>query len=161
MNITQDWKKIRIHFNKSFSSNFHISVASVDVENNPTVTPIGSLFLNDNQSGFYFEKFPKKLPLHAKANKNVCLLGVNSSRFFWLRALFKEKFSNYPAIKLYGELGERRIATEQETKRLNRRMRMTKGLKGNTYLWGKMEYVRDINFTTAEKINLGNMTADL
>ncbi|TDT45616.1 hypothetical protein CLV90_2706 [Maribacter spongiicola] len=161
MKITQDWKKIRTHFNKSFSSNFHISIASVDTEYNPTVTPIGSLFLNDNQTGFYFEKFPKKLPLHAKTNKNVCLLGVNSSRLFWLRALFKEKFSDYPAIKLYGELGERRLATEQETKRLNRRMRMTKGLKGNTYLWGEMEYVRDINFTKAEKINLGKMTARL
>jgi hypothetical protein len=161
MNITQDWKKIRTHFNKSFSSNFHISVASVDAENNPTVTPIGSLFLNDNQSGFYFEKFPKKLPLHAKMNKKVCLLGVNSSRLFWLGALFKEKFSDYPAIKLYGELGERRLGTEQETKRLNRRMRMTKGLKGNSYLWGKMEYVHDINFTKAEKINLGKMTSDL
>jgi len=161
MDITQDWKKIRTHFNKSFSSNFHISVASVDAENNPTVTPIGSLFLNDNQTGFYFEKFTKKLPLHAKTNNNVCLLGVNSSRFFWLGALFKEKFSDYPGVKLYGELGERRLATEKETKRLNRRMRMTKGLKGNTYLWGKMEYVRDINFTKAEKINLGKMTAGL
>ncbi|WP_027067399.1 MULTISPECIES: hypothetical protein [Maribacter] len=161
MNITLDWRKIRTHFNKSFSSNFHISIASVDSDNNPTVTPIGSLFLNDDQTGFYFEKFPKKLPLHATTNKNVCLLGVNSSRVFWLRALFKERFSDHPAIKLYGELDERRLATEQETKRLNRRMRMTKGLKGNTYLWGKMEYVRDIKFTKAEKINLGKMTASL
>ena len=86
------------------------------------------------------------------------LLGVNSSRVFWLRALFKEKL---PVIKLYGELDERRMATEQETKRLNCRMRMTKGLKGNTYLWGKMEYVIDIKFTKAEKINLRKMTASL
>tara|TARA_R110002051_G_scaffold56046_1_gene103819 strand:+ start:6617 stop:7102 length:486 start_codon:yes stop_codon:yes gene_type:complete len=161
MDLQVNWKKIRTHFNKSFSSNFHISIASVDVDNNPTVTPIGSLFLNDNQTGFYFEKFPSKLPEHAKTNKNVCLLGVNSSRLFWLKALFKEKFINYPAIKLYGELGERRLATEQETKRLNRRMRMTKGLKGNTYLWGKMEFVREIKFSKAEKINLGKMTSDL
>ncbi|WP_177214956.1 hypothetical protein [Maribacter stanieri] len=53
------------------------------------------------------------------------------------------------------------MVTEQETKRLNRRMRMTKGLKGNTYLWGKMEYVRDIKFTKAEKINLPKMIASL
>ena len=108
MDLITNWKKIRTHFNKSFSSNLHISIASVDVDNYPTVTPIGSLFLNDNQTGFYFEKFPSKLPEHAKSNKNVCLLGVNSSRLFWLGALFKEKFSDYPAIKLYGELGERR-----------------------------------------------------
>lgn len=82
MELIAQWNVIRKHFNKSFSSNFYVSVASVDSENNPTITPIGSLFLNDNQTGFYFEKFPSKLPKHAKQNPNVCLLGVNSGRFF-------------------------------------------------------------------------------
>ena len=161
MNIKTDWHKIRKHFNKSFASNFYVSIASVDSENNPTVTPIGSLFLNDNQTGFYFEKFPSKLPEHAKSNPKVCLLGVNSGRIFWIKALFKEKFADFPAMKLYGELGEIREATEKETKRLNRRMKATNGLKGNTYLWKKMEFVREIKFTKAEKINLGKMTAEL
>ena len=161
MDIKTDWRKIRKHFNKSFSSNFYVSVASVDSENNPTVTPIGSLFLNDNQTGFYFEKFPSKLPEHAKNNPRVCLLGVNSGRIFWIKALFREKFTDFPAIKLYGELGKKRKATESETKRLKRRMKATNGLKGNTYLWGKMEFVRDINFTKAEKINIGKMTEEL
>jgi hypothetical protein len=161
MDIKTDWNKIRKHFNKSFSSNFYVSVASVDSENNPTVTPIGSLFLNDNQTGFYFEKFPSKLPEHAKVNPKVCLLGVNSGRIFWVKALFKEKFADFPAIKLYGELGEKRKATEKEIARLNRRMKATKGLKGNTYLWGEMEFVREIKFRKAEKINLGKMTAEL
>ncbi len=161
MDIATDWKKIRVHFNKSFSSSLHISIASVDSENNPTVTPIGSLFLNDNQTGFYFEKFPSKLPEHAKTNPRVCLLGVNSRRLFWIKALFREKFSDYPAIKLYGELGDKRKATEREIGRLNRRMEITKGLKGNTYLWKNMEFVREIRFNKAEKINLGKMTDDL
>ncbi|MFD2034662.1 hypothetical protein ACFSKL_07680 [Belliella marina] len=161
MDIKTDWNKIRKHFNKSFSSNFYVSIASVDSENNPTVTPIGSLFLNDNLTGFYFEKFPSKLPEHSKYNPNVCLLGVNSGRFFWVKALFKGKFSDYPAIKLYGVLGEKRQATEKEIARLNRRMKITNGLKGNTYLWKKMEYVREIIFTKAEKVNLGKMTEDL
>ena len=161
MNIKTDWHKIRKHFNKSFASNFYVSIASVDSENNPTVTPIGSLFLNDNQTGFYFEKFPSKLPEHAKSNPKVCLLGVNSGRIFWIKALFKEKFADFPAMKLYGELGEIREATEKETKRLNRRMKATNGLKGNTYLWKKMEFVREIKFTKIEKINLGKMTAEL
>jgi len=161
MDINNDWDKIRKHFNKSFSSSLHISIASVDSENNPTVTPIGSLFLNDDQSGFYFEKFPSKLPEHAKTNPKVCLLGVNSSRIFWIKALFREKFSDYPAIKFYGELGERRKATEKEISRLNRRMKATNGLKGNTYLWKKMGFIREIQFHKAEKINLGKMTNDL
>lgn len=161
MDLISDWNKIREHFNKSFRSNFYVSVASVDSENNPTVTPIGSMFLNDNQTGFYFEKFPSKLPKHAKENPNVCLLGVNSGRLFWIKSLFKGKFSDYPAIKLYGELGEKRKATEKEISRLNRRMKVTSGLKGNTYLWKKMEYIREIKFVKAEIINLGEMTKEL
>jgi len=161
MNLISEWTKIRKHFNTSFGSNFHVSIASVDAENNPTVTPIGTLFLNDNQTGFYFEKFPSKLPKHARNNRNICLLGVNSGLFFWLKSLFKEKFSEYPAIKLYGELGEKRKATSHQVKRLNRRMRMTKGLKGNSYLWKEMEFIREIKFTNAEKINLGKMTQEL
>ena len=161
MDIKTDWNKIKLHFNTSFKSNLYISIASVDSENNPTVTPIGSLFLNDNQTGFYFEKYPSKLPTNAEINRNICALGVNSNTFFWLKSLFKGKFGSYPAIKLYGQLGERRKATEKETNRLNRRMKITKGLKGNKYLWGKMEFVRDIVFTKAEKINLGKMTNEL
>ncbi|MCB0475008.1 MAG: pyridoxamine 5'-phosphate oxidase family protein [Flavobacteriaceae bacterium] len=161
MDIKTDWSTIRRHFNKSFRSNFHIALASVDSDNNPTVTPIGSLFLNDNQTGFYFEKFPSKLPQHAESNPKVCLLGVNSGRLFWIRALFREKFTAHPAIKLYGELGEKRRAGDKEIQRLNRRMKATKGLKGNSYLWGKMEFVREIRFTAAEKINLGKMTSGL
>ena len=161
MDLITDWKKIRKHFNKSFSSNFHVSIASVDSEHNPTVTPIGSFFLNDNQTGFYFEKFPSKLPEHAKNNPNICLLGVNSGRMFWIKSLFQEKFSDFPALKLYGELGEKRKATDKEIIRLNRRMRITNGLKGNTYLWKKMEFVREIKVTKVEKINIGKMTSEL
>ncbi len=161
MDIKTNWSEIRDHFNKSFISNFHISIASVDKDNNPTVTPLGSLFLNHNQIGFYFEKYPGKLPKHAKHNKNICVLAVNSGRWFWLKSLFKMKFNSHPAIKLYGQLGEKREATEIEIKRLNRRMKATKVLKGNTYLWNDMPCVRDITFTKAEKINLGKMTEKL
>lgn len=161
MDLIDNWRIIRNHFNKGFRSNFYVSIASVDSENNPTVTPIGSLFLNDNQTGFYFEKFPTKLPKHAAENPNVCLLAVNSGSIFWLKSLFKESFSTFPAIKLYGKLGEKRIATEKEISRLNRRIKLTNGLKGNTYLWKNMEYVREIKFTKAEKINLGKMTENL
>ena len=40
-------------------------------------------------------------------------------------------------------------------------MKATKVLKGNAYLWGNMEYVREIFFTKAEKINLGEITNHL
>lgn len=161
MDIVSNWKNIRKHFNNSFKSNFHVSIASVDEHGTPTVTPIGSLFLNNDQSGFYFEKFPSKLPEHARANINICVLAVNSNTWLWIRSLFIGRFQTYPAIKLYGQLGKRRTATENEVRRLRRRMRYTRGLSGNTYLWGKMDTVRDITFFRAEKIRLGRMTQDL
>ncbi len=158
MDIKTEWSIIRKQFNKSFSQNLFIPIASVDSDNNPTITPIGSLFLNDNQTGLYFEKYPTKLPLHAKTNQSICALAVNSSKWFWLKSLFKGKFKTNPAIKLYGHLKERRQATEKEIDRLNRRMKATNGLKGNTYLWKKMDYVREITFTKVETIKLGKMT---
>lgn len=161
MDIKSDWKNIRKHFSKSFKSSLHVSIASVDSENNPTVTPIGSLFLNSDQTGFYFEKFPTKLPINIIANSNICVLGVNSSKWFWVKSLFNEKFSNTPAIKLYGALGKKRKASEEEIRVLMRRMRSTNKLKGHKYLWGKMDSIREITFSKAEKINLGKMTTKL
>ena len=161
MDIISNWDKIKQHFNKSFRSNLHVSVASITSDNIPTVTPIGSLFLNNDQTGFYFEKYPVKLPMYSKINKKICVLAVNSNRWFWLNSLFRGKFKSYPGIKLYGELGEKRKATEIEIKRLNRRMKMTKGMKGHKYLWENMKMIRVLNFTDVEIINLGEMTRDL
>ena len=42
MELKTNWLEIRKHFNKSFRTNFHVSIASVDKDSNPTVTPIGS-----------------------------------------------------------------------------------------------------------------------
>jgi len=161
MNIEAQWEEIRNHFKRSFSTNFHVSIASIDSQNEPIVTPIGSLFLNDDQTGFYFEKYPSKLLKYAGINKKVCVLAVNSGKVFWAKSLLTGKFKRYPAIKLYGELGVRREATSKEKQRLDRRMSATRALKGNKYLWGDMPFVREIIFTKAEKINLGEMTSHL
>ena len=116
MEVKSNWKEIKIHFNKSFSTNFHASIASVNENCIPTVTPIGSLFLNNNQTGFYFEKYPTTLPSNIKSNPNVCILAVNGGIWFWLKSLFNGDLKNYHAIKLYGKLGEKRKATVVEVK---------------------------------------------
>ena len=115
INLEENWQRIRTHFSRSFGANMHVSIASVNEDNLPTITPIGSLFLNDNQTGFYFEKFATKLNTHSKTNKNICVLAVNTNKWFWLKSLFKMKFSDYPAVKLYGELGVKREATASQS----------------------------------------------
>ena len=161
MDLIENWDKIRTHFRASIRSNLHVAIASVCEDGTPTVSPVGSLFLNDNQTGFYFEKYVTKLPQNVSNREQICVLGVNSSKLFWLRTLFKGKFDRYPAVKLYGKLGLKREATEKEKSRLNRMVRSTNWLKGNKYLWSEMPFVREISFHKAEKINLGKMTNDL
>lgn len=161
MNIHKNWKVIRKHVNESFKTSLHVSIATVDAENNPTITPIGSLFLNRDQTGFYFEKFTSKLPSNTENNNKICVLAVNSSKWFWIKSLWKGKFKKHPALQLYGVLGEKREATEIEISRLEKRMKMTKGLKGNSYLWNNMKMVREITFHKVTKMKLGAMTADL
>ena len=161
MDIKSNWELIKNHFKKSFKTSLCVSIASVDKDNIPTVTPIGSIFLNNDQTGFYFEKFPEKIPQNIKVNKNICVLAVNSSKWFWVKSLFKLRFDVYPAVKLYGELGDRRKATKREISKLNRRMRMTKPLKGNKYLWGDMTTVRELKFKRAEGVNLGKMSKNI
>ena len=161
MDLYQDWDKIKRHFAKSFGTSLHVSIAFVEKDTAPNVTPIGSLFLNDDQSGFFFEKFTSNLPSESDKGKKICVLGVNSNKWFWVKALYREKFSDSPAIKLFGQLGARKKATDRQIRALKRRMRFTRMMKGHHYLWGDMHFVREIYFTKADKIKLGKMTADL
>jgi hypothetical protein len=161
IDIKQHWQDIKVHFQKCIGRNMHVAIASVDAKNVPTVTPIGSLFLNEDQTGFYFEKFATKLNKNTKHNQNICVLAVNTRKWFWLSSLFKGHFADHPAIKLYGELGQKRDATPTEFRAFQRRVRSTRRLKGHQYLWTDMAQVREIRFTKAEKINLGKMTKNL
>ncbi len=161
MDIKLNWKSIKDHFDASFRKNLHVVFASVDKDNNPIATPIGSLFLNSNQTGFYFEKFVSKIPQNIEHNNQVCILAINNRKLFWIKALFQGYFNSYPGLKLYGQLGERRLATDKELKRMQRRVQSTKVLKGNKYLWGDMKHIREIKFIKVEKINLGKMTQAL
>jgi hypothetical protein len=161
MDVIENWSGIRKHFSQSFGSSLHVSIASVGADNAPTVTPVGTVFLNKDQSGFYFEKFVSTLPKHAVHNNSICILAVNSSKLFWIKSLFNARFGVYPAYRLYGTLGKLRKATEPEIRALKKRLKSTRRLKGHKYLWGNMTEVREISFHKGEKINIGKMTKSL
>jgi hypothetical protein len=157
MDIVKDWESIKKHVSVCFKTSLHVSIASVNKNGGPNVTPIGTLFLNNDQTGFYFEKFSSGLTSTIEKNNAVCVLAVNSNKLFWLKSLFYGAFKKHPALKLYGELGEKRKATKEEIYALSRRMRATKNLKGNHYLWRNMEFVREIKFNDVEQMKLGKM----
>ncbi len=54
MKIENNWELIKKIFENGHSS-FHCSVATVNQDGTPNVIPIGSLFLRDNFTGFFFD----------------------------------------------------------------------------------------------------------
>lgn len=142
----ENWQTIRQHFRKGFETNLYVAIGTVNAEGQPNITPIGSFFLNkDDFSGFYFEIFSRSIPENAKTNTAVCIMAVNSSKWFWFKSLLFGKFATPPMTKIYGTLGERRLATPEEIVRGNRRLGRMKLLPGGKTLFGNMPFVREIS----------------
>ncbi len=56
MNLQKNWPQIRSTFESSIRSSLHCSIASIREDGYPHVTPIGHIFLRDDQTAFYFEE---------------------------------------------------------------------------------------------------------
>ena len=151
----ENWKTICQNFRYGFATNLHVSIATVDADGQPQVTPIGSFFLNrDGFSGFYFEIFTKNILKNATTNPKVCVMAVNSGRWYWLKSMVLGKFKTPPMTKIYGTLGERRPATPAEIERGNRRLGRMKILPGGKKLFGNMGLVRELTFHAFEEARL-------
>ncbi len=162
LDAREHWSEIRRLFSAAFASSFHFAIASLGPDGRPHVTPIGSVVLTEPGRGFYFEEFPTRLPRNLHRDPRVSILAVNSSRLFWLRALFVGRFPAPPAIRLHGRVvGEPREATAGELARWRRRVRLLRGLRGYSLLWGRLRRVRDLEIDAAEPVRLGSMTAGL
>ena len=161
MQIHQDWPEIRQVFNAAFNSSSHYAVATVSPDGEPHITPIGSLILTEPGKGFYFEEFPSRLPQNLATNPQLSVLAVNSGLWFWLKSLFRGRFAQSPAVRLYGRAGERRWATEEEIAQWHKRVHSARHTKGYKILWQNMSTVRELEFHRAEPVRLGVMTQHL
>jgi len=158
MEIETHWDAIRRLANSSLKSSLHCAIATVDEQGFPHNTPIGSLILNQDCTGFYFERFTSGMPKRFSNNKNVSVLMVNSGLGFWVKSLIKGHFETPLAVRLIGVVGEPREATEFEVNRWHKRVKALSWTKGHSLLWKDMSYVRDIKFTGMEKVTTGVMT---
>ena len=161
MSIDEHWAEIKQLFRQSFTSSFHYAIATVNEKGEPHVTPIGSLVLGKPGRGLYFEEFPTQLPRNLEQNNQVCVLAVNSSRWFWVKSLIAGKFATLPAVRLYGRVGAVREATRREIKLWQQRVKRVSLTKGHAIMWANMKTVREIEFSRVEPIRLGEMTRDL
>lgn len=157
MELQKDWKRIRKNFGRYGASSFHFSLATVKPDGSPWVTPIGSLMLNKDCTGTYFEIFTRGMPHNLKTNRRIVVMGVHSGRWFWLKSVLHGRFNQPPAIRLVGRTSELRRATEREKKRLKKIVAPLRYTAGYKKMWRHIEYVRDINFEEVVTVNIGTM----
>ncbi len=79
----------------------HCSIATVDNQLQPAITPIGTVFLKEDQPGFFFDAYAESFKENLPKNNKACIQAINSSRLFWLKSLLlKGEFSDYPGVRL-------------------------------------------------------------
>jgi hypothetical protein len=152
MNIKDNWQKVKKVLESGQASTIYCSIATVNPDGSPHITPVGTVFLRDNQTGYFFDHYAESLGQNIDQNPNVCIMAVNSGRFFWLRSLLKGKFVAPPGVRLYGTVGPIREATEEEIEKIEKRVKPTKWMKGARMLWTDFTHVRDIEFSRYKPI---------
>lgn len=138
------WQHILTLFETVQKQAMHVTVASISKNAMPNITPIGTLFLDDQQQVFFFDRYTLQLSENIETHPYVCISAVNSSRIFWLKALLKGQFSHYPGVRLYAHIGEKRRATDAEKDKIAQRIKLLSWTKGSQMIWSEFEYVRDI-----------------
>ena len=109
------------------------------------ITPIGTLFLRENQTGFFFDTYAESFKENLPQNKKACIQAIKSSRLFWLKSLFKGEFSDYPGVRLYVEIGELHPATNEELAQITQRIQSLKWTQGSQLIWSDFTQVRDFS----------------
>ncbi len=161
MEIETHWHIVKNIFKNSFASSFHFSVASVDKNCKPHVTPIGSLILGKPGHAIYFEEFTSQLKENIKNNNCISVLAVNSNKWFWLKSLIFGRFSEPPAIRLSGEAGKLRKATTAEIEIWHKRVKSVSFTKGHKIMWKRMGMVREIIFSEIHPVHISTMTENI
>lgn len=160
MEITEKvWGDIRKICAASFMSSGHFTLSTINEDGSPHSSPVGSLILLSDKTGYYFEKYFNRTVKNIENDPRVCILAVQSGKFYWLRALIRGRFSTGPAVRLYGIAGERRPGTEKELARWHKRIWPLKLTKGYDLLWKDMAHVREITFHSYEPVHVGKMTS--
>ncbi|MGE5423355.1 MAG: pyridoxamine 5'-phosphate oxidase family protein [Ignavibacteriales bacterium] len=99
MKITEDkWEEIIKYYGKWKQISM---IGSVNNSGQPNVTPIGSLQLKDDCSGYYFDLFTKGLSDNLEQNDRVCVLFVETGTLFWFKSLCTNKISKPRRNKTY------------------------------------------------------------
>jgi hypothetical protein len=160
--ITQEkWNIIRRVIDEANASCSHVSVATVNADGSPHITPIGSLALHDDPTGYFFDELCTTTRTNLDRNPHLCILAVNAEKTFWVKSLVMGKFSTPPAVRLVGTVKPLREATPEEIAVWHRHVAKARLTKGYEIMWSRMHLVRDAQFDSFETVNCGKMTSGL
>jgi uncharacterized protein len=157
MQLAPHWPEIKRVVARGQASSIYCSIASVSPDGTPNVTPVGTVFLRDDLTGYYFDQYTSSLARNIEANRNVCVMAVNSGAWFWFKSFLHGRFASPPGVRLYGKAGSLRAATPEELRLIQARVRPTKWLKGSRQLWSDFSQVRDICFTSFRPVSYPKM----
>lgn len=161
MNIHKNWKIIQKVFEYSIESTLHYALSTINEDGSPHITPISTLFLRDDLTGFFFDQFSVNMSKNLDRDQRVCVMAVQSDAMYWLPSLVEGRFLNPPAVRVMGRVKKRRKATPQEIDMWQRKVAYAKSMKGYKMLWKNMRHVRDIEFDDFKPVFMGEMTQDL
>lgn len=161
MKIDEHWDQIRRVVMQGQASSIYCSIASVGADGMPNITPVGTVFLRDNFTAYYFDQYTSALAENVEANPNICLMSVNSGFWFWFKSLWIGRFIAPPGVRLYGKASALRPATKEEIELVEARVRPTRWLKGSRILWSDFTHVRDITFTSFRPVTYPKMVERL
>ena len=158
-NLDKNWSRIAKLAQRAFPN---FIFATVNEDGSPHLSPIASLILKDDCTGFYFEGFTEHMRRNLDRDNRISVLFADCHTSRWIPPLLTGSLAHPIAVRLNGTAGERRIASlpEQEAfKKGSRLINLARifNLKGYQILWKPLIYVRDIKFHSFEAINMGAM----
>ncbi|NQY64308.1 MAG: hypothetical protein HRT38_11350 [Alteromonadaceae bacterium] len=128
-------------------------------EGHPHTSPIGSVYLENEESGYFIEMFTKSFG--DQVENKACIMAVNTSLVFWLKSLFSRAFATPPAVRLLVTVKERREISEDEMARFHKRVKPFRRLKGYKHMWSTARYVRTFTVDKVIPVSIGKMTKHL
>jgi len=155
------WPWITRLFKKSILTTGFYSFATSRPDGSAHVTPIASLVLNEDGSGYFSDVLPGTMAGNLEGDERICIMAVRMGFWYWLKGLISGRFEGWPGVRLYGTAGKRRRARPGEVDRWRRRVKRFKRLKGYKILWQDVDVVRDVTFTHYEPVKAGGMTRHL
>ncbi len=141
-----------------FTRAVYCSIATVNEQGQPHITPIGSVVLNNKNQGWFFQKFTQGIPNNVVHCKYATIMAVNDGAWFWLKSLIKGRFNQPPAMRMQVKLGALRPATKAEMEKFQRRVKLFSLTKGHAMLWRDMSNIREFEIIAYKPVFIGKMT---